>query len=174
LAPVWKISSITVIDVSQSRPSSWLQNRWYELSLTNIPATDSAPAFKSADHSRKESHLPRHQTRQLSHWPTQHKSRQCHSRCGFRHGQTISRSQDKAAHSLPRAKVIIWHSSLHEYQHALGTRTVTKRRPGSSGPCFHVLFERWTAMAGSQGSHQQTKVRKDWGKEADNSHQRPV
>ena len=131
-------------------------------------------AFSSTNNTRKESHLQRYQARQLSDRQTQLESSQCYSRCRFRNGQTVSRSQNKATYSISWTQIIIWHSSLHEYQYTFGQRTITKRRSWSFGPCFHVLFAWWPSMARFESCNKQAEIRKDWWKETNNCHQRSM
>lgn len=40
-----------------------------------------------------------------------------HSCRRFRYGQAISRSENEAAHTVPRAQEFEWHSAIHEHQH---------------------------------------------------------
>ena len=94
----------------------------------------------------------------------------------FRYGQAVPRSQDEAAHSLSRAKEPERDGTVHEYQHALGTRwvaplsplpyslipppvpdtsatlrTIPAWWPARSRTRVYVFPEGWAAVARSQG-----------------------
>lgn len=125
----WKTSSIIVIAGSPSKQWSWLRNKWY-FTLSLVPserATHAISAFPRPDDTRKEPHLPRHQTGQLPHWPTGLEIRKCHPCSRLRHGETVSRSKNKATHTLSGAKITFGDGALHEHQYTPGPRAVTAR-----------------------------------------------
>ena len=109
------------------------------------------PALTSPNDTRKEPNLPRHQTRQLSHWQTRLEIRQSNPRRRLWHGKTIPRPQNKTTHPLPRTKIPLRNSPIHVHKHAPGPRTIPSRRPRSTRPRIHVLLAGRPPVAGTKG-----------------------
>ena len=128
-------------------------------------------AFAGPNDTRKEPDIPRYQARQLPYRKARVEISQCHP-CGrLWHGQAIQRSQDEATYTLPGTKVLIRYRQIHEHQHALGSRAVTKGRSRSAWACFHVFSAGWPSMARPQGRNEQAEIRENRREEANHSHQ---
>lgn len=169
---------------SPSRLAVWSPNKWYVYfiptsslvwasrypSLVETKADNAA--VPSANYTRPEPHLPRHQTRQFPDWTTRYQGCQCCPRRRLWNGKAIPRPKDKATYPIQGAQESEWNSEIHVDQHSLGTRAITARRSRGAWSCVFLLFERWSTVAGIKGGYQQAKVRKDWGKEADHAYPR--
>ena len=104
-------------DMLYGRQANGMSHSWTLLTL----------AIPSANDSRPQLDLPRHQARQLPYRTPRYQIRQCRSCRRFRNGQTISRPKDQATYPIPRAKEFERNSTIHVDQYPSWTRTIAAR-----------------------------------------------
>ena len=91
--------------------------------VTPIPYTNNYSLHSDltrTNHSREKPDLSRHQARQLPHRTPGIQNCQPGSRRRLRHGETVSRPEDKATYSISRTKEFKWDGEIYEYQYAFG------------------------------------------------------